>query len=153
MVVVCAGPKAILDVPATLEYLETRGVPVVAVGQPDLPGFFARSAGLLAPSSAPDIGAAASIVRTHLDLGLGGGILVCVPVPDADALPADLARQAVEQAIDDAASAGVAGPALTPWLLARIAVLTDGASLRANTALILNDASVAGELAGRLSGR
>jgi pseudouridine-5'-phosphate glycosidase len=149
--VVCAGPKAILDVPATLEYLETRGVPVVAVGQADLPGFFARSAGLVAPTSTADIAAAASIVRTHLALGLGGGILVCVPVPEADALPADVAQEAVEQAITDAAAAGVAGPALTPWLLARIAVLTDGASVRANTALIVNDARAAGELAGHLS--
>jgi pseudouridylate synthase len=151
MAVVCAGPKAILDVPATLEYLETRGVPVVAVGQAELPGFFARSAGLVAPTSTPDIAGAASVVRTHLALGLGGGILVCVPVPEADALPADVAHEAVERAIADAVAAGVAGPALTPWLLARIAVLTDGASVRANTALIVNDARVAGELAGRLS--
>ena len=126
MAVVCAGPKAILDVPATLEYLETRGVPVVAVGQADLPGFFARSAGLPAPECVPDIAAAATVVATHLELGLGGAILVCVPVPEADALPRDLARQAVEAAIADAASAGIGGPALTPWLLARIAVLTDG---------------------------
>jgi pseudouridine-5'-phosphate glycosidase len=151
MAVVCAGPKAILDVPATLEYLETSGVPVLAVGQTDLPGFFARSAGLTAPASAPDVAAAASIVRTHLALGLGGGILVCVPVPEADALAADVAQAAVEQAIVDAAAAGVAGPALTPWLLARIALLTDGASVRANTALIVNDARVAGELANTLS--
>ena len=92
-------------------------------------------------------------MATHLELGLGGAILICVPVPEADALPRDLARQAVEGAIADAASAGIGGPALTPWLLARIAVLTDGASVRANTALILNDARAAGELAGRLSGR
>ena len=109
MAVVCAGPKAILDVPATLEYLETRGVPVVAVGQSDVPGFFARSAGLPAPASAPDIAAAAIVVATHLELGLGGAILVCVPVPEADALPRDLARQAVEVAIADAASAGIGG--------------------------------------------
>ena len=152
MAVVCAGPKAILDVPATLEYLETRGVPVVAVGQPDVPGFFSRSAGLPAPASMPDIAAAATVVATHLELGLGGAILVCVPVPEADALPRDLARQAVEGAIADAAAAGIGGPALTPWLLARIAVLTDGASVRANTSLILNDARAAGELAGRLIG-
>ena len=152
MAVVCAGPKAILDVPATLEYLETRGVPVLAVGQADLPGFYARSARIAAPSSAPDVGAAAAIVATHLLLGLGGAILVCVPVPAADALPDDVAREAVERAIEDAAEAAVSGPELTPWLLARIAVLTDGASLRANTALIVNDARVAGELAGLLAG-
>ena len=76
---------------------------------------------------------------------------MCVPVPADDAIPDDVARAAVERAVAEAASDGIAGPALTPWLLARIAVLTDGASLRANTALIVNDARVAGELAVRLA--
>src|SRR3954452_13045093 len=148
--VVCAGPKAILDVPATLEYLETRGVPVVAVGQTELPGFYARSSGIPAPASVPDVAEAASVVRTQLRSGLGGGILVCVPVPAGDALTSDLARASVERAIAEADAAGVAGPALTPWLLGRIGEITDGASVRANTALIVNDARVAGELAGHL---
>jgi pseudouridylate synthase len=150
MAVVCAGPKAILDVPATLEYLETRGVPVLAVGQPELPGFYARSAGVRAPSSVPDVEGAAVVVRTHLALGVGGAILVCVPVPAADAVPDDVAREAVDRAVAEAVAERVTGPALTPWLLARIATLTDGASVRANTALIVNDAGVAGELAVRL---
>ena len=145
--VVCAGPKAILDVPATLEYLETRGVPVVTIGQAELPGFFASSAGIRAPGSVPDVAAAADLVRIHLALELGSGILVCVPVPAADALPDVLARDAVEQAVQDADAAGVGGPALTPWLLSRIASLTHGASVHANTSLIVNDARVAGELA------
>jgi pseudouridine-5'-phosphate glycosidase len=151
MAVVCAGPKAILDVPATLEYLETRGVPVVAVGQAELPGFYARSAGIDAPSTVADVMAAAALVGTHLGLELGGGILVCVPVPAADALAEDVAREAVDRAIAEAADAGMTGPALTPWLLARIAVLTDGASVRANTALIVNDARFGGELAAQLA--
>ena len=151
--VVCAGPKAILDVPATLEYLETRGVPVVAVGQADLPGFYARSAGFAAPDSVPDLNAAADLVAAHLGLGLGAGILICVPVPEDDALPGDVARAAVERAIAEATKDGVGGPELTPWLLARIAVLTDGASIRANTALIVNDAGFAGALAVRLASR
>ena len=151
--VVCAGPKAILDVPATLEYLETRGVPVVAVGQPHLPGFYARSAGIAAPESVADLGGAADLVGLHLGLALGTGILVCVPVPEADALPGDVAQAAVERAIAEATEAGVNGPELTPWLLARIAVLTDGASIRANTALIVNDAGFAGALAVRLAAR
>ncbi|HEY8635718.1 MAG TPA: pseudouridine-5'-phosphate glycosidase [Candidatus Limnocylindrales bacterium] len=150
MAVVCAGPKAILDVPATLEYLETRGVPVVAVGQAELPGFYARSAGIDAPAVVAEVAAAADLVGVHLGLGLGGGILVCVPVPSADALPDDVAREAVDRAVAEAAGEGIAGPALTPWLLARIAVLTDGASVRANTSLIVNDARFAGELAARL---
>ncbi len=151
--VVCAGPKAILDVPATLEYLETRGVPVVAVGQADLPGFYARSAGIAAPDSVPDLEAAADLVATQLGLGLGAGILICVPVPEADALPGEVAQAAVERAIAEATEARINGPELTPWLLARIAVLTDGASIRANTALIVNDAGFAGALAARLAGR
>ena len=151
--VVCAGPKAILDVPATVEYLETRGVPVVAIGQDDLPGFFARSAGIRAPEMVPDIDAAGELFEAHLGLGLGSGLLVCVPVPAADALPDDVARDAVERAVAEAHHAHVGGPELTPWLLARIAQLTDGASIRANHALIVNDARVAGTLATRLTGR
>jgi pseudouridine-5'-phosphate glycosidase len=151
--VVCAGPKAILDVPATLEYLETRGVPVIAVGQAELPGFFARSSGIAAPASVSDVETAAAVVATHLALGSGGGVLVCVPVPEADALPEAETRRAVEGAVAEASSAGIGGPALTPWLLARIATVTDGASVRANTALIVNDARVAGALAVALSRR
>ncbi len=147
MVVVCAGPKAILDVPATLEYLETQGVPVISVGQDELPGFFARSSGIPAPYAAPDLAAAAEVVRTHLGLGLGSGVLVAVPVPGDRALPDAVAREAVARAIADADAAGIAGPALTPWLLARIAEITDGASIGANTALIVNDARQAGRLA------
>src|SRR4051794_31053324 len=151
MAVVCAGPKAILDVPATLEYLETRGVPVVAVGQRDVPGFYARSSGIAASHSLPDVAAAGRVVRAHLELGLGGAILVCVPVPAEEALPDDVAHEAVETAITDAAVADIRGPALTPWLLARIAEITAGASVTANTALIVNDARVAGEIAVRLA--
>jgi pseudouridine-5'-phosphate glycosidase len=145
--VVCAGPKAILDVPATIEYLETRGVPVVAVGQEDLPGFFASSAGIPAPASVPDVAVAAELVGTHLGLNLGSGIVICVPVPVADALPEAIANAAIETAVREADTRGVAGPGLTPWLLARIAELTQGASIRANTSLIVNDARFAGELA------
>ena len=151
MAVVCAGPKAILDVPATLEYLETRGVPVVAIGQAELPGFYARSAGILAPDSVPDVAAAAELVAIHLGLGLWSSVLLSVPVPEAAALSTDVARDAVELAIREADAAGISGPALTPWLLARVATLTEGASLRANTALIVNDARVAGELAVRMA--
>ncbi len=151
MAVVCAGPKAILDVPATLEYLETRGVPVIVIGQPEVPGFFARSSGIQAPASAPDVAGAARIVAAHLGLGLGSGALVCVPVPADMALPDDLARNAVARAIDDAEAAGIVGPAVTPWLLARIAELTDGRSVPANTALIVNNARTAGRLAAVLA--
>lgn len=144
--VVCAGPKAILDVPASLEYLETRGVPVVTIGQDEVPGFYARSSGIGSPLAARDVAAVARVIATQLGMGLGGA-LVCVPVPEADGLADDVARDAVERAVAEAEAARVAGPALTPWLLARIAELTDGASVRANTALIVNNARIAGELA------
>jgi pseudouridine-5'-phosphate glycosidase len=152
MVVVCAGPKAILDVPATLEVLETRGVPLVAVGQDDLPGFTARSSGIAAPWSVPNVDAAAELARAHLALGLGSAIVLCVPVPADAALPDEIAQRVAEQAAREADAAGVRGPELTPWLLARIAAITDGASVRANTALIVNDALVAGRIAVRLAG-
>jgi pseudouridine-5'-phosphate glycosidase len=145
--VVCAGPKAILDVPATIEYLETRGVPVVVIGQDEVPGFFSRRSGVAAPASVGDLPQTASIVRTHLELGLGGGVLVCVPVPEADALPENVAHAAIERASREAAAGEVVGPALTPFLLGRIAELTGGASVRANTALIVNNARAAAELA------
>jgi pseudouridine-5'-phosphate glycosidase len=149
--VVCAGPKAILDVPATLEYLETRGVPVVAVGTGEMPGFWSCESGIPAPASVPDVAAAAMLAKTHFDLRLGSGLLFCVPVPEADAYPLAAARAAVSQAIVDSRAAGVEGPALTPWLLARIAEITEGGSVRANVALIVNNARVAGQLAVALA--
>jgi len=149
--VVCAGPKAILDVPATLQYLETRGVPVVAVGQEDVPGFYARSSGIRAPASVPDIAAAARLVAIHFGAGIGGGVLVCTPLPEDVAIPRDEAVAVVEQAVREADEAGIEGPAVTPWLLQRIAVITGGRFVRANTALIINNAHVAGELAVSLA--
>lgn len=149
--VVCAGPKAILDLPMTLEYLETRGVPVVAIGQAEVPGFYSTSSGIRAPHMVADVAEAARLVATHFGLGLGSAILLCVPVPSEVALPLAEARAAIERALADASAAGVHGPATTPWLLARIAELTKGASIRANTALIENDAHVAGLLAVALA--
>ena len=149
--VVCAGPKAILDVPATLEYLETRGVPVVAIGTDEMPGFWSVKSGIHSPASVADVAAAARIVATHSELGLGSGILLCVPVPEAEAYPLAEARAAVQRAIAEALTAEIEGPALTPWLLARVADITAGGSVRANVALIVNNARVAGQLAAVLS--
>ena len=148
--VVCAGPKAILDVPATLEYLETRGVPVVTIGQPELPGFYSRTSAVPSPQTVPDVAAAAAVVTTHLALDLGGA-LICVPVPEDDALPPAEVDEVVQRSAREADEASISGPALTPWLLARIAALTGGASVRANTALIVNNARVAGQLAALLA--
>jgi len=148
--VVCAGPKAILDVPLTLEYLETRGVPVVAVGIDELPGFYSRRSGIPAPVSVPDIEAAAAVIRAHEALGLHSGVVVCNPVPEADALDQDVAHEAIERALREADEAGITGGAVTPWLLARVAAITGGASVTANVALIVDNARVGGLLAAAL---
>ena len=145
--VVCAGPKAILDVPATLEYLETRGVPVVTIGQDDVPGFYARSSGIRSPGSVPDIAAAARLVALQFATGIGGGVLICTPPPSDVAIPEAEARAVIEQAVRDADEAGIDGPAVTPWLLQRIATISGGRFVRTNTALIVNNARVAGQLA------
>jgi pseudouridine-5'-phosphate glycosidase len=150
--VVCAGPKAILVVPLTLEYLETRGVPVVALGIDVIPGFYARRSTIPAPVSVPDVAAAAEVIRAHEAMGLESGLVICNPVPEADALDDALAREAIEQAIREAEHTGVTGAAVTPWLLARVAALTDGASVKANVALIVNNARTGGELARALLG-
>ncbi len=149
--VVCAGPKAILDVPLTLEYLETRGVPVVSVGIDEVPGFYSRRSGIPAPGHVPDVAAAAAVVRAHRAMGLTSGLVFCNPVPEADGLPLEIARAAIEQAIREADEAGISGAAVTPWLLARVAAITNGASVKANISLITNNARVAGELAGYLA--
>ncbi len=148
--VVCAGPKAILDVSATLEVLESRGVPVVVIGSDELPGFFSRRSGIAAPQAVPDEAALAALVASHLAL-VGSGVLVCVPVPEADELPRPEALAAIARATAEAEAAGIHGPALTPWVLRRVADLTDGRSVRANTSLIIHDAGVAGRLAAALA--
>ena len=149
--VVCAGPKAILDVPLTLEYLETRGVPVVAVGhRRGARASTAGGRGIPAPVSVPDIEAAAAVIRAHEALGLRSGVVVCNPVPEADALDEDVAREAIERALREADEAGITGGAVTPWLLARVAAITEGASVTANVALIVDNARVGGLLAAAL---
>jgi pseudouridine-5'-phosphate glycosidase len=149
--VVCAGPKAILDVPRTLEYLETRGVPVVVLGQDEMPFFWARRSGIKAPMTVPDVAAAARVVEAQAALGLDAGIVVCNPVPAADALDDGFVRQVVARAVADARAAGIQGPATTPWLLARVAEVTAGASVKANVALIVDNARVGGLLAAELA--
>lgn len=148
--VVCAGPKAILDVPLTLEYLETRGVPVVSIGIDEIPGFYSRRSGIPAPISVPDVEGAAAVVRAHGAMGLESGLVICTPVPEADALDDARAREAIDQALREADHTGVSGGSVTPWLLARVADLTDGASVKANVSLIVHNARVGGELAAAL---
>jgi len=152
VLVVCAGPKSILDAALTLEYLETRGVPVVGLGTDDLPGFWSRSSGIRVPIRRDTTAEIASLAHRHWDLGLGSGILVAVPVPEEAALPREEAEGATGRAMADAARAGIHGPATTPWLLARVAELTEGRSVAANIALIEHNAEVAARIAVALAG-
>ncbi|MGZ6379046.1 MAG: pseudouridine-5'-phosphate glycosidase [Candidatus Limnocylindrales bacterium] len=145
--VVCSGPKSILDARLTLEYLETRGVPVVGCGTDELPGFYARQSGLPAPMSVGTPIEAAALASRHWGLGLATGIVFAVPVPESAALSRDEADGAIEQAIAEADAAGIHGPAATPWILRRVAELTDGRSVEANVALIEHNAEVAARIA------
>lgn len=145
--VVAAGAKAILDLPKTLEYLETRGVPVIAFGQDDFPAFWSRSSGLKSPlrmDSAAEI-AASQLMRTRL--GLPGGQLVANPIPlDAEIARAEI-MPVIETALAEAEAQGIAAKAVTPFLLQRIFELTDGRSLASNIALVLNNARLAAAIA------
>ncbi len=149
--VVSAGAKAILDLPRTLERLETLGVPVVGVGTDEWPAFYTASSGLRLGQRVDSAAAGARLARAHFDLGLGG-ILFANPIPDADALPAELVQSLVEEALARARADAVSGKALTPFLLAHLATLSDGKTLRANRALALNNARFAGALAVALAG-
>jgi pseudouridylate synthase len=147
VVTVCAGIKAILDLPLTLEYLETQGVPVIGAQTDELPAFYCRTSGLRVPFRAETPAEIAAIARAQWLSGLGGGLLVACPIPEADALPESVFADALAQAESDTAEARVTGPAITPFLLSRIGALTSGTSVAANRALLLNNASWAARIA------
>ena len=151
--VVCAGPKSILDVGRTLESLETRGVPVVAMGSDEVAGFYSRSSGHRAPLRVEDPAEAARLIATQRALGLRTGILVTVPLPEGIALPADEVAAAVEQAEAEALVQGIHGPASTPFILGRVAELTEGRSVVANLEIIRRNALLAGHIAVALAQR
>jgi pseudouridine-5'-phosphate glycosidase len=151
--VVCAGPKSILDVGRTLEALETRGVPVVGFGSDEVAGFYSRSSGHPAPLRVDSAEEAARLIETQHALGLRGGVLVTQPLPPEIALPQAEVAAAVEQAEADAYRAGVHGPASTPFVLARVAELTQGRSVAANLEIIRRNASLAGDIAVALAQR
>ena len=145
--VVCAGAKALLDLPLTFEHLETLGVPVIGYGTDEIPAFYSRRSGLRADAQANTPEDVARIVRVRRALGLPGGELVCVPVPAEAELSVAVAEAAILQAQAEADAAGIHGAEATPFMLGRIAVLTEGASVRANTALLSNNARVAAGIA------
>jgi pseudouridine-5'-phosphate glycosidase len=148
--VVCAGPKAVLDLPKTLEVLETLGVPVIAYGQDALPAFWSRDAGLRAPLRADTPAEIARAHRLRAALGLAGGQLVANPVAVADEIPAAELAPVIEAAIARAAAQGIAAKAVTPFLLEEIRQQTGGRSLRTNQALVRANARLAGRIARAL---
>ena len=150
VLVVCAGPKSMLDVDLTLEYLETRGVPVLGWQTNELAGFYARESGRILAGSVADASEAARVAAAHWELGLESGIVISVPLPADAALSREEADAAAAQAVADSEAAGVHGPAATPFVLKRIAEITDGRSVQANLALIENNARVAAQIATAL---
>lgn len=149
--VVAAGAKAILDLPKTLEVLETQGVPVIAYGQDDFPAFWSRSSGMKAPLRMDE---AAQIAAAHLmrqTLGLKGGQLVANPIPEAAEIPLEEIMPVVERALQEAEAQGIAAKQVTPFLLDRIFELTEGKSLASNIELVLNNARLAAAIAGEIA--
>lgn len=150
MAVVCSGAKSILDLPLTLEVLETQGVPVIGLGTETLPAFYSRSSGLPIDACVETPQQVAQIISAAQRLGLGHGLLITVPVPAADELLAETAEAAIQQATDEAHAQGIHGKAITPFVLGRVAELTEGESRRANTSLLVNNARTGGQIAYKL---
>ncbi len=150
VVVVCAGAKLVLDLAKTLEQLETLGVPVIGYQTDELPAFYVRSSGLPVPHRVDDAVAAARIARLQLDRG--AGMVVCVPIPEGNALPRAEMEREIDVALAAADRAGVYGSDVTPFLLAHLGEASSGRTLEANVALLRNNARVAAEIAIALSG-
>ena len=151
VVVVCAGAKAILDLPLTLEWLETHGVPVIGYQCDEFPAFYSRRSGLPVDVRVDSPEEAAAIIAAKWSLAIEGGVLVAVPVPTGLELDAAAGEAAIQAALADAERNGVRGKAITPFLLERVSRLTGGESLHANVALLENNARVAAALAAAIS--
>lgn len=145
--VICAGAKSILDLPATLEYLETKGVPVIGYTTKNLPAFFTRDSGLPLPLSSDNLEHIASMIKTKWELGLKGGVVVANPIPEEDALDPEYIDSIIAQAVQEAEEQGIVGKDITPFLLGKIVEKTDGKSLEANIKLVYNNAKVGTQLA------
>lgn len=152
VIVVCAGAKAILNLPATLEYLETFGVTVVGFGTDEFPAFYSRSSGLPVDVRCDSGEEVAAIWRAKRMLDLPGGLLVTAPIPAELEIPASEIEPVIEQAVSEAEGQGLRSAEVTPFLLTRIAQLTGERSLRANLALLRNNAAIAAQIAVALHG-
>jgi len=145
--VVCAGAKAILDIRLTLEYLETHGVPVIGYGTDRLPLFFTRDSEFGVDVRLDTPQQVARVMQSAWDMGLGGGLVVANPIPAEHSLPSDVVERAIAQALAEAQAQGIAGKAVTPFLLARVNVLTGGDSLAGNIQLVRHNARLAAFIA------
>lgn len=148
--VVCAGPKAILDLGLTCEYLETHGVPVLGYQCDNMPSFYSRDSGFAVDQRLDSVAEIAAVLQVQWQLGLAG-VLVVNPIPQEHALDQDTLEQAIAQAVAEADAAGIKGKALTPWLLARLEQLSGGDSVQANIALLLNNARLGAKIAAALA--
>ena len=151
LVVVCSGAKAILDLPATLEYLETAGVPVLGYGTSEFPAFYSRESGLPVDVRVDTPQEVARIARAQWELGIESAVLVGVPPPVEDAIPAGQIEGAIQKALEEARKEGIRGAKVTPFLLSRVKELSAGTSLKANLALLRNNARVGAQIAVALS--
>ena len=147
VMVVCAGAKSILDLGLTLEYLETKGVPVIGYGTEELPAFYTRTSGFRVDYRMDTPQELAKAFKTQNDLGFPGGMLVTNPIPEEYAMPLDVINSAIDQAISECEAKGIHGKQTTPFLLARVAELTGGNSLASNIQLVYNNAKVAAQTA------
>ena len=151
VMVVCAGAKSILDLGLTLEYLETKGVPVIGYGTEELPAFYTRKSGFGVDYRVDSPEELAAMFAAQRDLGFKGGMLVTNPIPEEYAMPKDVIDAAIEQALRECKEQGVHGKETTPFLLARVVELTGGDSLESNIQLVLNNARVAARTAAALA--
>lgn len=150
MIVVCAGAKAILDLPATLEYLETMSVPVIGYGTDDFPAFYSRKSGLDVTTNLDKPEDVVEFAKAHWEAGLQSAVLVANPIPERDAIPGSEMEPIISQANREAREKDIHGKEVTPFLLQRIAELTKGKSMRANLALLLNNARLGAQIAKAL---
>jgi pseudouridine-5'-phosphate glycosidase len=147
VMVICAGAKSILDLGLTLEYLETKGVPVIGYGTEELPAFYTRTSGFKVDYRLDTPEELAAAFRAKQEMGLVGGMLVTNPIPEEYSMPADRINAAIDEAVADAKRLGIRGKETTPYLLARIKDITGGDSLAANIELVLNNARLAAKVA------
>lgn len=150
VMVICAGPKAILDLGLTLEYLETKGVPVIGYGTDELPAFYTRHSGFMVDYRIDTPQELAQAFQAKMEMGLRGGMLVTNPIPEEYSMPADIINRAIDDALAEANRLGIRGKEITPYLLDKIQQLTGGDSLAANIQLVLNNARLAARTAREL---